>query len=207
MRDALAKWENQLCLYTGRVLEWDTRGDWTWILLKNVKAAYADPDLTGEEIEKTYEPFDHVWAKVPNDIVNKGFPLERLCKCQLSGKPYQYQRSDGSLDWAISSEIMLDLEAVITDWEKAKRVKDWWKCYQISWEVVNKWEEKKVALCTHSQSTNEVLKMHIEFIDNFQTEYHKNNRSRYQRRVNAQRMRKWEQRNSEKARKAKGGFG
>ena len=165
----LAEWVDDYVFYGGRILEWEERSTGVWILLKNVDIAKHEPHLSGEEIDRTAIRIDHLWVIQSKETIKnqekEGYcKLERLKYVYLRGRPYQYRRLDGSIDYAISSVGSLDTDHLLDIWKGAERQRDYELMAAVSEIVIEAWEVQKCPVTTRSQSTNDMVALHKETI-------------------------------------------
>ena len=165
----LAEWVDDYVFYGGRILEWEERSTGVWILLKNVDIAKHEPHLSGEEIDRTAIRVDHLWViqskeMLENDERDGYCKLERLKYVYLRGRPYQYRRLDGSIDYAISSVGSLDTDHLLDVWQEAQRESGYELMIAVSELIIEAWEVKKCPVTTRTQSTNDMVALHKETI-------------------------------------------
>ena len=165
----LAEWVDDYVFYGGRILEWEERSTGVWILLKNVEISKHEPHLSGVEIDQTAIKVDHLWVIQSKDMIKndekEGYcKLERLKYVYLRGKPYQYRRLDGSIDYAISSVGSLDTDHLLDVWQEAHRQKDYELMIAVSEIIIEAWEVKHCPVTTRTQSTNDMMALHKETI-------------------------------------------
>ena len=164
-RSVLESLQDEFLIYYGRILTWEEYNDSVWILLKNVEVNVHDPDLTGDELEEKEIKLDHLWVIQTHDVI-KSFDqkLERLQTIRFQGKPYKYKRADGSYDYAISSIGIINYDEVRVLWNKAMVSQRWTDIIEISTYVIEGWEKHGWPLTTRTQSTNEIVAQHKEYI-------------------------------------------
>lgn len=166
MRLQLKDWENQQVYFSGRALEWDIRGEEYWLLLKNVRAALHEPDLTGDEMEAKAIKIDHMWVILNTERMQK-VQMERLNVFGCCGRPYQYARGDGSIDWAIHAGKFINTDAAIVDFNNHVKHKRVPHALAIIIAMQEAWFEEGLPLCNGTQSTNDVLMLLDRYIRQF----------------------------------------
>ena len=158
MRLQLRDWVDQHVFFSGRALEWEERGNnELWLLLKNVRAALHDPELSGEEMEASGIKLDHMWVILDAERQSTSHALERLKVFGCCGKPYRYERSDGSIDWAINAGEFINTDGAITEFTRHIRHKRIEHAIATVIALLDAWHEDGLPLCTATQSTNTVL--------------------------------------------------
>ena len=203
MRHQLAEWGDCVVIYSGRILQWEDKGDERWVLLKAVVAGKHEPHLTGAEITQQAVSFDHLWVILRPDEFGD---LQRLERIRMMGRPYPYTRNDGTKDWGISNREMVDTGALVKAWEEAcvdKRTED---IIAISKYLIKSWEEDGIPICNLKQSTNKVIELLKECLRRVAYYEKRHETNRYSRRRYARHKKNNEARWNAKEKK-RTGFG
>lgn len=166
MRLQLRDWVDQQVYFSGRALEWEIRGSEFWLLLKNVSAALHDPDLTGEEMEARAISIDHMWV-ILNTESMKDVGMERLKKFGCCGKPYRYERGNGSIDWAIHAGKFINTDLAIVSFTQHMNAKRYPHALATIFALQEAWHEDGLPLCNGTQSTNQVLEVLNGYLEAF----------------------------------------